>query len=121
MANKKPPTRANGKICYMEIPSADIKQSAEFYRQVFGWNIREDTEGNVSFDDTVGEVSGMWVLGRKPSTEQGIVVSIMVDSIESSSKAIIDNGGEIIERTSSRTTLFSDPTGNIFCLYQSSR
>ena len=32
-----PPTLANGKICYVEIPANDIAQSAEFYRAVFGW------------------------------------------------------------------------------------
>jgi predicted enzyme related to lactoylglutathione lyase len=34
-----PPTLGNGKICYIEIPALDIKRSAEFYRNVFGWNI----------------------------------------------------------------------------------
>ena len=26
-----PPTFANGKICYLEIPAADIARSADFY------------------------------------------------------------------------------------------
>ncbi len=36
-----PPTFANGKICYLEIPATDIARSAEFYRSAFGWNIRK--------------------------------------------------------------------------------
>ena len=35
-----PPTRANGKICYVEIPAVDIQRSVEFYERVFGWAIR---------------------------------------------------------------------------------
>ncbi|MGZ4821106.1 MAG: VOC family protein, partial [Terriglobales bacterium] len=32
-----PATYANGKICYIEIPAADIARSAEFYKKAFGW------------------------------------------------------------------------------------
>ena len=35
-----PPTIANGKICYAEMPAIDIARSSEFYQQVFGWNVR---------------------------------------------------------------------------------
>jgi hypothetical protein len=27
-----PPTLANGKICYIEMPAADIARSADFYK-----------------------------------------------------------------------------------------
>src|SRR5947209_11165281 len=53
-----PPTLANGKICYIEIPAADIARSSDFYKQVFGWNIRKRGDASISFDDTAGEVSG---------------------------------------------------------------
>jgi catechol 2,3-dioxygenase-like lactoylglutathione lyase family enzyme len=59
-----PPTLANGKICYIEMPALDIARSAEFYRRVFGWKIRKRGDGSTAFDDTTGEVSGTWVLGR---------------------------------------------------------
>jgi len=35
-----PPTIGNGKICYIELPATDPARSSEFYKQVFGWNIR---------------------------------------------------------------------------------
>jgi predicted enzyme related to lactoylglutathione lyase len=122
MENRKRPTLGNGKICYLEIPSLDIHQSAKFYRETFDWNIREDNAGNLSFDDTVGEVSGMWVMGRKATTEPGILISIMVDSIETTVNAIVANGGKIVQPVgtdaSVMTALFTDPSGNVFCLYQ---
>ena len=31
-----------------------------------------------NYQDTTGEVSGTWVLGRSPSTDPGLIVSIMV-------------------------------------------
>ena len=58
-----PPTLANGKICYVEMPATDIARSADFYRRVFGWQIRQRGDGSTAFDDTVGEVSGAWVTG----------------------------------------------------------
>ena len=61
-----PPTTANGKICYIEIPATDIARSAEFYKNVFGWNIRTSGNGRTAFDDTTGQVSGAWVHGRPP-------------------------------------------------------
>jgi uncharacterized protein len=29
-----PPTSANGKICYLEIPAVDIARSSDFYAKV---------------------------------------------------------------------------------------
>jgi catechol 2,3-dioxygenase-like lactoylglutathione lyase family enzyme len=59
-----PPTLANGKICYIELPATDIARSSDFYKRIFGWNIRARGDGSTSFDDTTGQVSGTWVLGR---------------------------------------------------------
>ena len=52
------PTTANGKICYIEIPAADVTASAAFYQKTFGWNIRKRGDGATAFDDGVKEVSG---------------------------------------------------------------
>jgi uncharacterized protein len=41
-----PPTFANGKICYIELPTTDIPCSVEFYKRVFGWDIRGRGNGN---------------------------------------------------------------------------
>ena len=48
------PILSNGKICYIEIPALDLSRSAEFYRGVFGWQIRQRGDGSTAFDDGVG-------------------------------------------------------------------
>jgi len=48
-----PPTLANGKICYIEIPATDLDRSAAFYKTVFGWNIRRRSDGSLAFDDAL--------------------------------------------------------------------
>jgi predicted enzyme related to lactoylglutathione lyase len=122
MENSKQPTIANGKICYIEIPAVDVILSANFYKKVFGWQIRERSDGRIAFDDTVNEVSGTWIVGRLPSTETGILVYIMVDSVTSAVKLIISNGGKIVQPVGSDspelTARFTDPAGNIFGIYQ---
>src|SRR5205085_1002418 len=119
---RMPPTLANGKICYIEMPSTDIARSAEFYRRVFGWNVRQRGDGHSAFDDTTGQVSGTWVLGRPPSAQPGLLVYIMVDSVAASLDAIVANGGEIVQPIGADapeiTARFRDPAGNIIGLYQ---
>jgi predicted enzyme related to lactoylglutathione lyase len=115
------PTPANGKICYIEIPATDVAQSAAFYKQVFGWNIRRRGDGATSFDDTTGEVSGAWVLGRIPQSP-GLMVYIMVDSVAAALDAVVANGGRIVQPIGMDapeiTARFGDPAGNVIGLYQ---
>jgi len=117
-----PPMRANGKICYLEMPATDIAGSAEFYKQVFGWNIRKRADGSVAFDDTTGEVSGSWVLGRPPAGKPGLLFYIMVDSVAAAVDAVAAHGGEIVQQIGADapeiTARFRDPGGNVIGLYQ---
>ena len=121
MSNDRP-TVGNGKICYLEIPAADIKVSSAFYQKIFGWNIRKRGDGAVAFDDGVGEVSGTWVTNRKPITEVGILIYIMVDDAKDTIEKIISNGGEIVQPIGKDypeiTARFRDPAGNILGIFQ---
>jgi predicted enzyme related to lactoylglutathione lyase len=116
-----PPTFANGKICYLEIPARDIARSAAFYEAVCGWKLRKRGDGSIAFDDSVGEVSGTWVLNRPPS-EPGILIYIMVDDVAAALDLVKANGGEVVQPIGSDapeiTARFRDPAGNIVGLYQ---
>ncbi len=117
-----PPTRANGKICYVEIPAIDVSRSIEFYERVFGWAIRRRSDGSTAFDDGVGEVSGAWVTGRPPSREPGLLIYIMVDSVATTIGRVLTYGGEVVQRIGMDapevTARFRDPAGNVIGLYQ---
>lgn len=120
--SEKHPTMANGKVCYIEIPATDVKASASFYQNCFGWNIRTRGDGSVAFDDGVGEVSGTWTLGRKPMAEVGLLIYIMVDSVAATVDAVMANGGKIVQPIGADapeiTARFTDPAGNVIGLYQ---
>jgi predicted enzyme related to lactoylglutathione lyase len=117
-----PPTLANGKICYIEIPSLDIERSAAFYAGVFGWGIRQRGDGSTAFDDATGEVSGTWVIGRPTASEPGLLIYIMVDSVAAAIDAVIAQGGELVQPIGADapeiTARFRDPAGNVIGLYQ---
>src|SRR5258707_7648337 len=112
-----PPTITNGKICYIEFPATDIARSADFYKSVFGWKIRKRGDGSAAFDDTTGEVSGTWVLGRPPAAKPGLLFYIMVDSVAAAVDAVIAHGGEIVQPIGADapeiTARVRDPRGKV--------
>lgn len=117
-----PPTLSNGKICYIEIPAIDIDRSANFYSSVFGWQLRQRGDGHTAFDDTTGQVSGTWVVGRPPASVPGLLVYIMVDSVSATLDVVIAHGGELVQAIGADapeiTARFRDPAGNVIGLYQ---
>ena len=116
------PKYRTGKICYIEIPATDIQQSADFYKRAFGWQTRQRGDGSTAFDDTVGEVSGTWVVGRAVAAEPGLIVYIMVASAADAVEAVVAAGGEIVHQVDPHgremVATFRDPAGNLIGLYQ---
>ncbi len=117
-----PPASVNGKICYVEMPAHDIRLSADFYSKVFGWHVRQRGDGSTAFDDATGQVSGTWVLGRSAAATPGLLIYIMVDSVQSTVDVIVAHGGEIVQPIGQDapeiTARFRDPGGNVIGLYQ---
>ena len=122
MSEANQPTLGEGKICYIEIPAVDVQTSSQFYQAVFGWNVRTRGDGRLAFDDGVGQVSGAWVLNRKPMTEAGLLIYVMVDNVAATVDKVTANGGRIVQPMGADapeiTARFADPAGNILGLYQ---
>ena len=122
MSETQQPTMGEGKICYLEIPAQDIEASAAFYQKVFGWNVRTRGDGHLAFDDGVGQVSGAWAMNRKPMTDVGLLIYIMVDSVAATVDKVTASGGTIVQPIGADapeiTARFADPAGNILGLYQ---
>ena len=121
MVEERPNWRT-GKICYIEIPAAEVARSAAFYQQAFGWKIRQRDDGSTSFDDTVGQVSGTFVVGRPPAPEPGFAIYIMVADAEATLASVRAAGGEIVRpvdpAASEVFAWFKDPGGNTLGVYQ---
>jgi predicted enzyme related to lactoylglutathione lyase len=117
-----PPDSTNGKICYVEIPALDIARSSDFYDKVFNWSLKKRGDGSTAFDDTTGQVSGTWVLGRPVSSEPGLLLYIMVDDMAVTLQAVTEHGGEVVQTVDATApefiAKFRDPAGNVIGLYQ---
>jgi predicted enzyme related to lactoylglutathione lyase len=77
----------------------------------------------VKFDDTVGEVSGTWVTGRVPSAEPGLVVYMLVESVEQTLDKIREAGGEVVtpltpQGEGEAFATFRDSAGNVLGIGQ---
>lgn len=116
------PTFRHGKICYLIMPSNDPRQSASFYTAVFGWSTRSHDDGALAFDDSVGQVSGMWVTDRKAVEDPGTEIHIMVHSAVEIERSIVEHGGVLVWRSGpdERETYgtFRGPSGNLLGYYQ---
>jgi predicted enzyme related to lactoylglutathione lyase len=112
----------HGKICYLIVPSRDPQRSSEFYRTLFGWNIRTNDEGGLSFDDSTGQVSGTWVTDRPPASEHNLEVHIMVQDLDAVIAAIREAGGTVdpddVHTDGERWSVFTDLDGNRLGIYQ---
>jgi predicted enzyme related to lactoylglutathione lyase len=120
MAKNNPPLNINGKIFFIEIPAVDVILSASFYKKVFGWQIRERSDGRIIFEDSVNEISGTWVLGRPVTADTGVLIYILVKNLPATVRAISVNGGKIVPTAieDPLTARFTDPAGNVFGLSQ---
>jgi len=113
------------RLCYLEIPATEVRQSAAFYETVFGWKIRHRDSARPSFDDATGDVSGAWVTGREISREPGLMPYIWVDSIDATLEKAVAGGGVLIEAphpdspgSTCSIATFRDPAGNVIGIYQ---
>lgn len=113
------------RFCYLEIPATDPRKSAEFYKNVFGWNIRGGDTNRPSFDDPNG-VSGAFVTYLQPA-QPGILPSIWVKDIRGFVEKIAASGGEIVEQPrpdepggNCYIATFRDPGGNTLRVYEDS-
>ena len=114
------------RLCYLQVPALDVRQSAAFYELVFGWNIRRRESGHPSFDDTSG-VSGAWSTSLPVCREPGLLPYIWVDDIDATLARAAAHGGEVVEGvhhdnpgSTSWIATFRDPAGNVIGLYQES-
>lgn len=111
-----------GRLYYVEIPALDIAASADFYRTVFGWTVRQRGDGATAFDDGAGAVSGVWTTERTPADDPGFRLYISVEDAEASATTIEEAGGTIVTPPDMSAVdivcYFRDPAGNLTGIHQ---
>jgi uncharacterized protein len=112
--------RAAG-VSYLRIPAAEPRQAADFYANVFGWNVDADRD-DPSFEDGTGHVIGHFVSGVDVAGEAGIRPYIYVESVDETLNAARERGATVVESPYPEGDLtvatFMDPAGNVVGIWQ---
>ena len=80
----------HGQIGYVQIPAADVAQSAAFYETVFGWST-ERTYGSFEAPGMIGQVT----TDRNPTATGGPVLWISVSELLPALADVVASGGSV--------------------------
>src|ERR1700761_1980365 len=103
-----------GGVSYLRIPARDIAESAEFYRAVFGWELRGGPDAP-SFSDGTGHVIGHWRTDLEPAGEAGVRPSVYVEDLGAALERAAAQGAAVVEPYAEgtlRIAVIRDPAGN---------
>ena len=118
--------RING-ITYLQLPAPDPRQSGEFYKGVFGWALRGDPDGHLSFSDSTGHVIGAFVRDRVAAGDCGPLPYVFVDSVTNTVAKVTAAGGEVVKKPYHEppdsedpltVATFRDVAGNVIGIWQ---
>ncbi len=111
----------NGSLSYLHIPAVDLKRSAEFYRDVLGWEVRGEDTPRPGFVDPGGQLGGAWVTDQAPAHEPGFLPYMYVDEIDATLARATEAGAEVVqapyEEGNVWVATFTDPAGNVVGLW----
>ncbi|GAB4481807.1 MAG: hypothetical protein Kow00124_29970 [Anaerolineae bacterium] len=111
-------------IVHIEIPAKQRLESAQFYKDLFGWDYVDMPEMNYTGFLT-GSVGGGYNPLESPGAKVGeVLLYVETDDFEADLQKVIDLGGKVeIGKMEIPTVgwyaVFHDPTGNRMCLFQS--
>lgn len=110
-----------GGVSYLRIPSRDVAESAEFYRDVFGWRLRGDPE-EPSFSDGTGHVIGHWRTDLPAAGEAGVLPYIYVTDLDDTLRQATERGAAVVTppypEGNLRVATIRDPAGNVIGIWQ---
>jgi predicted enzyme related to lactoylglutathione lyase len=109
-----------GGISYLALPAVNIRESAEFYRDVLGWQLRGDP-GSPSFADGTGHVIGHFRTDMAAVGDKGIRPYVYVSDLEATVRAAAQRGAGILAAPytegSLRIAAITDPAGNVIGIW----
>ena len=109
-----------GGISYLALPARDIRASADFYREVLGWQLRGDPE-SPSFADGTGHVIGHFRTDMTAAGDTGIRPYVYVSDLDATVEAAARSGASIITAPypegNLRIAEITDPAGNVIGIW----
>lgn len=109
-----------GSVCWTETMTRDTQTSAEFYREVFGWETEADQGGYITFLLDGEQVAGLLPMPEAVPTEAPAHWSVYftVESCDVTERAAVDLGGSVLVETMpvqiGHFAVLEDPAGAPF-------
>jgi predicted enzyme related to lactoylglutathione lyase len=101
------------RICFVELPSGELKAAKSFYGSVFGWDL---TDFGPSYSCTMTGDVDLGLQGDSSEATRAPLAVIAVDDLEAAQAAIEHSGGVITRPIfafpGGRRFHFTDPSGN---------
>ena len=91
MTDHRPP--APGALCYLQLPTTDLRASLDFYTAVLGW---QGEEAHGSF--TAPGLIGQWTTERPPRSADGPLLWWWTDGLYTTLTTVVEHGGRVLER-----------------------
>jgi uncharacterized protein len=108
-----------GGVSYLRIAASDVRQSAAFYRTVFGWKTDDDAH---RFEDATGHVIGHFMTDLPVAGEAGVVPYIYVQDIDETLARVTAAGGQVslgpYPEGGLWVAMTQDPAGNAIGVWQ---
>jgi hypothetical protein len=109
-----------GGISYLALPARDVRASAEFYRDVLGWQLHGDP-GSPSFADGTGHVIGHFRTDMTSVGDAGIRPYVYVLDLDTTLRAAAQHGATVIAAPYAegnlRIAVITDPAGNVIGIW----
>jgi uncharacterized protein len=113
---------AHGRLAYIQIPALDVNESAAFYKEMFGWQIRGGSPAHLSFTDAGGDIIGAFVTDALISTEPGVIFYVYVHGLDATLEKMVAGGSKVVSppylEGDVRVATLIDPAGNVIGIWQ---
>ena len=110
-----------GDVSYLRIPAPDVGRSAAFYRSVFGWKVRDDSD-SPGFEDASGHMIGHLMPDLPVVGQAGVVPYVYVEDLDDTLTKVLGAGGKVSTSPYPEGDLWvavaEDPAGNAIGVWQ---
>jgi uncharacterized protein len=115
-------TFAHGRLAYIQIPALDVRESAAFYKEIFGWQIRGGSDAHLSFTDAGGDIIGAFITDAMISTEPGVIFFVYVHGLDATLEKMVSAGSKVVRQPYKEGDVWVatliDPAGNEIGIWQ---
>ena len=112
----------HGRLAYIQIPALDVKESAAFYKDIFGWQVRGGSSTHLAFTDGTGDLIGAFITDAMISTEPGVIFYVYVHGLDATLEKMVKAGSKVVRPPYQEGDVWVatliDPAGNVIGIWQ---